>query len=127
MVETDTSNAIWIANDDMFEGGYVSAALVGAGASVIGPLLSICDVRSLIESGAVPRAIVLADHLTDGPVWELAKTLRSRGIACLILLGPSGADDRGDLNDIPVLRKPFGAYQVVEWASQITPAPGCDR
>jgi hypothetical protein len=119
MLGTDISNTILVANQDMFESGYVIAALAAAGASVIGPMSSIVDIRTLLESGAIPKAIVSADHLIDGPVWELTETLRGHGIAYLILLGSSNHDDFGELDGIPVLRKPFGAYQVVEWVSQV--------
>lgn len=128
MAETNFADAILIADGDNFESGYVLAALEAAGLPVVGPLRSAGDVELALAGGTSPRAVVLANRLSDGPTWALAERLRERGIAHLVLIGPPWDGDSVDPPGISVLRKPFGAYQVVEWASQFaacaTPLPG---
>lgn len=113
-----SGSAIFLADADSFESGYIVSALQAAGSSVIGPLQSGGEVRALLDSGPPPRAVILGNRLADGPVWELVETLRGREIAHLLLIGPPW-EAEPDLTGISVLRKPFGAYQVVEWAAQL--------
>ncbi len=121
MSTIENGNAILIADADSFESGYIVSALQAAGSSVIGPLQSGGEVRALIDEGPPPRAVILGNHLSDGPIWALVETLRDRDIAHLLLIGPPW-EEEPDLTGISVLRKPFGAYQVVEWAAQFAPA-----
>lgn len=117
MPESDLAASVVIADDDLFEGGYVVAALVAAGQPVIGPVRSSEEVYALIDGRGPPRAVVLAVELADGPSWDLAEALRTRDIAHLLLIGRSAHEDH-DLRGRSVLQKPFGAYQVVEWVAQ---------
>lgn len=110
-----------LADQDSFEAGYVSAALRDAGATVIGPLRTASEVNDALAASPPPRAVVLGNRLPDGSAWLLARTLRSRGIAHLMLISPPWGEE-GDLIGLSVLRKPFGAYQVVEWATQFAVA-----
>lgn len=124
MADIMRGTTVLVADQEDFESGYVSSALQLAGATVIGPLHSIAEVRALLAQEPAPRLAVLGCRLTDGPAWDLIETLRGRGIACLLLIGPPW-DERWDLNGTPVLQKPFAAYQVVEWAAQSAPlSPG---
>lgn len=115
---------ILIADQDEFESGYIASALTAAGAVVIGPFRSRSELAIAIGAGPDPRAIIIGARLADGTTWDLAERMCADGIDHLVLIG-SVADEEGrDLTDMAVLRRPFAAYQVVEWAEALACGSG---
>jgi DNA-binding NtrC family response regulator len=113
---TNIGDAVLFADDDTFQIAYVGSALTAAGHTFIGPIRSSDGVRDLIAGGATPRAVVLASWLADGPSWQLVEELRAREISHLVLICPSERET--DFGATSVLKKPFAAYQVVEWVAR---------
>lgn len=111
---------VLIADGDSFEGNYVATVLAGVGACIVGPLRSIQEVRAYFAFAPIPSAVVLGTQLADGSGWELVDALRGCGVPHLLLIGSHSRDESDRHPGVAVLRKPFAAYQVMEWASQFT-------
>lgn len=113
---------ILIADQDDFESGYIASALTAAGAVVIGPVRSCDDLAAVMAAGPEPRAIIVGARLADGPTWDLVDRMRRDGTDHLVLIGRPADEEGRDLTDMAVLRRPFAAYQVVEWAGALVGA-----
>jgi DNA-binding response OmpR family regulator len=90
-------------------------------ARIVGPFRSIKEVRDYFAFAPIPSAVVLGTQLVDGSGWELVDALRACGVPHLLLIGSHSSDESDRHPGIAVLRKPFAAYQVMEWAAQFTP------
>jgi hypothetical protein len=120
-LDAHPESVVLIADGDSFEGDYVAAVLAGSGARIVGPLRSIQEVRDYFAGAPVPSAVVLGTQLADGSGWELVDALQGCGIPHLLLIGSHSRDDSDRHPGVAVLRKPFAAYQVMEWAAQFAP------
>lgn len=112
---------ILVGDDDPFESGYIGSMLQGAGATVAGPMGSIAELRAWLAASPAPGAVILGARLSGGAAAELVASLQSRKIACLLLMPPGAGQPLADPG-VSILERPFGAYQVVEWAEYVAAA-----
>jgi hypothetical protein len=113
MNDTPSPHAVMVATADPFDGSYLVAALARAGLRVLGPFRSAQDVR-LSMTSTRPTAVVLADRLDEGPTYDLRDLLTAGQIPQLVLID-SGAAATSEAGTA-CLRKPYAAFQVVDWA-----------
>jgi hypothetical protein len=113
MSDAPSPHAVMVATADPFYGPYIVAALAKAGLRVLGPFRSAHDVH-LSMTSIRPVVAVLADWLDEGPTCGLRDLLTEGDIPHLVLIdfGATATIKAGTAS----LRKPYAAFQVVDWA-----------
>lgn len=114
------SHIVLLADDDVFECGYVEAVLAARGIAVVGSSIAEEPVLATIEGQALSAAVV-----THPSEPQMLDALGRQGIPYLVLARQ--ADIPVDPNR-PVLVRPFAAYQVADWVLTVLadqrPTPG---
>jgi hypothetical protein len=108
--------SVLIVDDDTFRSRYVASGLARLDATIIGPVAAASEACSLIENGLIPEAVIMADHLADGPAEALLRKVRCLGIPHLVLI-ENGPREPG-LAATPVLMRPFASFQVADWVTK---------
>ena len=98
---------------DTFLAGYVGAALISAGARLVGPARDIVDARTIMSgvTGVDAAVIGITQGTTDE--WAFSEELEARGIV-VILTSAASVEITKQPRETPHLKKAFAAYQVVE-------------
>jgi hypothetical protein len=104
---------IMIVDKDAFRCGYVASGLVPLGATIVGPIADASEACSVLENGPIPDAVIIAEHLADGPAEALLSMVRQSGIPHLVLIDEGVLE--AELATTPVLRRPVASFQVVDW------------
>jgi hypothetical protein len=107
---------ILIVDNDTFRRRYVASGLGRLDATIIGPIDAASEACSLIEDGLIPEAVIMAEHLADGPAEALLQKVRCLEIPHLGLIENGPLDPA--LAVTPVLMCPFASFQVADWVTK---------
>jgi len=109
---------ILVLEDDFYLATDEKALLEGAGADVIGPFGSSCTERDILEAGPIDGAVVDI-NLGEGPSFDLAQALESRGIPFVFVTGYDAAVISEELSHVPRLEKPIRDRELVTMVSSL--------
>ena len=104
---------ILIAEDDQLIAMFESMTLEGAGASIVGPAVTVQEMVQLIGRDRVDAAVLDAE-LRDGFVFDMVPVLRRRRIPFILVTGHARDWVPEGLRDVPVLEKPVAAEDILE-------------
>lgn len=105
-----TGLRILVVEDDFYLADDEREALETAGAQVLGPCASVATALALLGDDT-PDAAILDISLTDGPSFELARKIASRGIPTLFVTGYDASAIPADLRGIVRLQKPVTIHR----------------
>jgi DNA-binding response OmpR family regulator len=98
---------ILIAEDEVMISMMVEDFLEQLGYGVAAVCMTGAQCESLFDSGEPFDAALLDCNLSDGPVWPVARRLRTLGVPFIFASGDGGHGRPADLADVPVLGKPY--------------------
>ncbi|PHK93236.1 hypothetical protein CR162_19725 [Pseudoroseomonas rhizosphaerae] len=133
-----TGTRILVAEDETVIGMMMEDILIGAGALVLGPFVSVQDtlrmVEVAVEDGGISAA-VLDVQLGDGRASQIADALRGHGVPFIFATGYDSHPVLDGNRGVPVLRKPFNPEDLVRAVGELCHAavsstplravPGC--
>ena len=99
----------------------VKAALAKAGAQVVGPFPNGKAALHRLADGALDCAI-LDVNLGEGASYDLARTLRSRGVPFLFFTGYDPGAIPAEFADVRRLEKPVDAARLLQAVANCLPA-----
>lgn len=114
---------ILLVEDNFLIASDTAAALLGAGAEVVGPCCDEAQARAML-TGRPPTTAILDINLGSGcPHFGLARLMFERGIPFLFLSGYDPEVVPDDLARVPWVQKPASADRLVAAAQQLFAAP----
>ena len=113
---------IFVVEDAALVAEDLSESLRGAGAHVLGPYYRLAEARQVV---GVPMDLALLDVDIDGePVWDLAASLRERGVPLILTTGYAVETQRPpEFVGLPTLTKPFDINQLQALMARLVAAP----
>ena len=109
-----TGRNVLVVEDDYYLAGDTAAALRGAGATVLGPCPSEEAALDLLERETPSHAVLDLNLGGGGPRFEIAHTLKARGVPFIFLTGYDPDVVPPDLADVARLQKPVALRTIVE-------------
>lgn len=103
---------ILVVEDEYLIADDIRAALVQAGAEVVGPVPNVDAAAALISSETRIDAALLDINLAGTTVFEIADTLMARGIPFAFATGYDSWAIPDRFADVPRLEKPVKAQQI---------------
>ena len=103
-----TGTSVLVAEDDAIIGMYIEELLRDAGCIVLGPLVSVTDALTILETQR-PDVALLDHTLADGTVAPVAMALTERGVPFALLTGANDLELADGLTFAPRVAKPFGS------------------
>jgi hypothetical protein len=113
MYHVQNAPTVLIVDADTFEAGYVSSMLEDLKVNV----LYYADARNAISAISKDSTIRAAIVGSVADLADVISELKLRNLPYLLLL-PAGRKLSLDTNGVPILVKPFAAYQVADWVSK---------
>jgi CheY-like chemotaxis protein len=110
---------ILVVEDSNIQAMEVCECLGAAGAVVLGPTTTSAEAELIIDANAVDCAVVDID-LGSGPSYELANSLKRRGLPFLFSSGYGEAAVPAEFSDIPLMAKPFSEEELIEAVEKLT-------
>jgi DNA-binding response OmpR family regulator len=118
-VEPDlTGRRVMVVEDEYYIATDTARALRGAGASVVGPCPS-AEVATAEVDKRRPDAVIVDINLGNGPSFELAESLKARGIPFLFITGYDEDVIPPEFADVDRLQKPVELRQMIEAVSKL--------
>ena len=114
-----TSRNVLVVEDDYYLAGDTAAALRGAGAEVLGPCPSEEAALDLLETETPSHAVLDLNLGGGGPRFEIAHTLKARGVPFIFLTGYDPDVVPPDFADVVRLQKPVPLRTIVETIEQL--------
>lgn len=111
---------ILIVEDECFIADDARAVLSNSGAEVLGPVPTVAEARALIDAEPRPDAVLLDVNLGGEMTFDLADTLRSRGIPFAFMTGYDRLALGTWFPGAEILQKPVCAAQLVTFFRHIT-------
>jgi len=111
-----TGKRVLVVEDEVLVSMLVEDELRGAGAEVVGPVLSVDDALRLVEAAAADGGIsaaVLDINLDGRHVGPVADRLAALGVPFLFATGYGEGCDTGGHGAAPILSKPFAPERLV--------------
>lgn len=103
---------VLIVEDEYFIADEVAIALRRDGFDAVGPVAETAAALAALDAGNVDFAVV--DINLEGTAsFAVASELRARNIPFLFLTGYDASIVPAELNDVPLLRKPYDGHMVV--------------
>ncbi len=115
-------HSILVVEDEYYQAADAARALGGAGAEIIGPCPTEEAARAALETQR-PDAVVLDVNLGSGPTFQLAETLKERGIPFVFFTGYDQVMIPKEFEDIVRLEKPVELQKIVGAISKVVMAP----
>jgi DNA-binding response OmpR family regulator len=103
---------ILVAEDDFYLADDACAWLEAVGARVAGPFPSVTKAGAVVRDARFDGA-VLDVSLSDGPSFDIARTLQSRGIPVVFVTGYDASAIPGDLAGVKTLTKPVARHDLI--------------
>lgn len=116
---------VLVVEDEALVAMLVEDELLGAGAAIVGPALTITDALRLIEAAAADGGIdaaVLDINIGGKHVSPVAVRLAALGVPFLFATGYGGDCDTGGHGAAPTLRKPFAPEMLIAAVEALEPA-----
>lgn len=114
-----SGRTILVVEDDYYLASDTAAALRGAGATVLGPCSSEESALAMLDEATPSHAVLDLNLGGGGPRFEVAKSLRHRGVPFVFLTGYDPEVIPTDLVDVTRLQKPVPFKSIVEAVSQL--------
>lgn len=105
---------VLVVEDEYFIADDLAQALAAEGLEVIGPVGDPREALALASRERIDHA-VLDINLHGELVFDLARTLRGRGVRCVFATGYAGSVVPAGLADVPRWEKPFDAGRLARW------------
>ena len=109
---------ILIVEDDYYQASDARAVIEAAGGKVIGPFGTADAARASLKTDVVDLAVIDI-NLGDGPVFDLARHLKSSNLPFLFATGYDQAAVPDDLSAIVRLEKPFRPEKLINAALSV--------
>ncbi|MFC4168904.1 response regulator [Teichococcus aestuarii] len=113
---------ILVAEDEAVIAMMVEDSLIGAGALVLGPVISVQDALQMVKvamaDGGITAA-VLDIQLGDAKAIGVADVLRERGVPFLFATGYDGHPVLDSHRGVPVLCKPYNPEDLVRMIGEL--------
>ncbi len=122
---TLTGKRVLVVEDEALVSMLVEDELLGAGATVLGPVPSVAEALRLVEAAAADGGIsaaVLDINLEGRHVAPLADRLAALGVPFLFATGYGQNRDTGGHGAAPVLEKPFAPEALVAAVASLASA-----
>ena len=103
---------ILVIEDDFYLASDENVLLERAGATVVGPFGSACTDADIEAAGEVDGAVVDI-NLGQGPNFDFALRLRSRGTPFVFVTGYDAAVVPSELSHVPRIEKPVRERQLI--------------
>jgi DNA-binding response OmpR family regulator len=113
---------VLVVEDEYFTAVDAARMLRDAGADVMGPCPDI-DAANAIIARRRPDAAVLDINLGHGPSFELAQSLKERGIPFVFVSGYDAEIVPDQFDGVDRLIKPVDSWQLVAAVSRLVDAP----
>jgi DNA-binding response OmpR family regulator len=105
---------ILIVEDDFYQAEDSRSYLTDAGAVIVGCRGTIPDIDALLTSGSVDMAL-LDINLGHTHTFDLARTLRDKGVRFAFVTGYDPETVPRDLAHVPLITKPTDSSSVIEF------------
>ncbi|MYZ48784.1 response regulator [Propylenella binzhouense] len=115
---------IMIVEDEYFIADDLAAAVRRAGGTILGPVPSLSEARSLLSGSDPVDAAVLDLNLRDEMAYPIAELLRLRGIPFVFATGYDLGSIPPEFQDVPHWEKPFDHRSLVHALSRMLGAGG---
>lgn len=106
--------AVLIVEDEFYLADDLAAALIGAGAKVLGPFGRVEDARRLLEGGEAVDLAILDVDLVGDRVFPVADALRGRNTPFLFATGYDPEIIPQRFSGVPRLEKPVTSATVIK-------------
>ena len=113
---------ILVLEDDFYLASEEKALLERAGATVVGPFGSACSDREIESAGKVDCAIVDI-NLGNGPSFDFARMLESRGTPFVFVTGYDAAAVPDDLSRAQRIEKPIRERELLAALARLVGSP----
>ncbi|WP_398471743.1 PAS domain-containing protein [Tardiphaga sp.] len=108
---------VLVVEDDYYLAGDTAAAVRGAGAEVLGPCPDEASTFGLLQNTTPTHAVLDLNLGGGGPRFEIARSLKSRGVPLVFMTGYDPDVIPSDLEAVPRLQKPISLRKIVETLS----------
>lgn len=120
MAELSHMARIMVLEDEGLIALDIESTLLDAGAKEITSVSTVADALAALEAGSFDAAILDLRLGADGWAYEVADSLRARGIPFVFSSGSAEIAD--GYRDVPLVSKPFTSDQLVAALVGITPS-----
>jgi CheY-like chemotaxis protein len=115
---------VLVAEDEYMLADAIEAAIRSAGGAVLGPFPTVVEaLDNLARAERQPDAAALNISLLDGASYPVAAELQRRGVPFVFASASSIASIPASFARVPLVAKPYAAYQVVQALSSLLDLP----
>jgi CheY-like chemotaxis protein len=119
---TDSLRNVLVVDDEALIAMLIEDMLLDIGCKVVGPAYALDEAVALARDADIDCAI-LDLNLEGVPTFPVARALRARGIPFVFASGYAAGGLGEDFDDVPVLQKPFTAYDIASAVAHMSLTP----